>query len=283
MKHAALLALLLASFASGCRDEDASVNEDSSNGPAVVEVRISEILSDVEIESSWISSEPFDKFLRLSDQTVDLLDDPEQTREWLNKSVRSDNPENELEADVRAEDTISSGRMKTLLHAIAQHEQITRLTLVEDFDYESNPRRDFDFDIVIRKVPRKPDAMVFPDLRVHLETAGAEGETATSVILATRNLGNGDEAFDHLNIEILKVIGRPGDPITDDMQVRISADNQVPYGRLRQAVQAVSGGSLRGGRPITYIRNVALAGVGATDSPHEFLVPAESQNQPADE
>ncbi len=59
--------------------------------------------------------------------------------------------------------------------------------------------------------------------------------------LGSRNLGNDDEAFDRLNKEILKIIGRPGNPLARDIQVEIDADYETQYKYVVKAISSCTG------------------------------------------
>lgn len=56
-----------------------------------------------------------------------------------------------------------------------------------------------------------------------------------------RNLGNDDAAFDRLNAEVLKVIVKPGNPLTKDIEVEIDADFNVRYEYTIRAVSKCTG------------------------------------------
>ena len=78
-----------------------------------------------------------------------------------------------------------------------------------------------------------------PDIKVRL-TATADGHLL-ALRLGNRNLGNDPRAFDRLNLEILKIIVKPGDPLTKDIEVEIDADYNLNYEYIIHAVSACSG------------------------------------------
>jgi len=59
----------------------------------------------------------------------------------------------------------------------------------------------------------------------------------TQLMIGTTNLGNDDGAFDRLNHEILKIIGKPGNPMTSEIEVELDADYECQY---RYTVKAIS-------------------------------------------
>lgn len=78
-----------------------------------------------------------------------------------------------------------------------------------------------------------------PDLKVGLR-ANPDGSLA-QLTFGGRNLGNDDAAFDRLNAEILKVIVKPGNPLTKDIEVEIDADFNVRYEYTIRAVSKCTG------------------------------------------
>jgi len=217
--------------------------------------------------------------LQFSSENLSVLDDPGRTRDWISGGVNPDpggtgTPAKEFQALVQADDDVSGIRLCTLLNALAEHKLITRLTLVEDRD-EETVRSGRDFEITFLKDPEKSDELRLPDIRVILKSSVREADP--SVFLGRRNLGRGDTGFNRLNIEILKLIGRPDDPITGDMRVVVFTDDDVTYRHVRQTIRAVSGRDDRNGRRVTYIRNVALDGVGASQVTVDFNLTDEVQ------
>lgn len=59
--------------------------------------------------------------------------------------------------------------------------------------------------------------------------------------LGSHELGSGDQAFARLNQEILKMIGRTGNPLTTDIEVEIDADFETQYKYIVQAVSECTG------------------------------------------
>ena len=63
----------------------------------------------------------------------------------------------------------------------------------------------------------------------------------TQLTLGSKNLGNDDAAFERLNREILEIIGRPGNPLTKDVEIEIDADFETQYRYVARAVSQCTG------------------------------------------
>ncbi len=100
-----------------------------------------------------------------------------------------------------------------------------------------------------------------PPLKVQL-TAQANGELA-SLKFNGSDLGTGTAAFERLNGLILKAIGRPGNPLTEEQEVEIEADYNLNYEYVISAVGAVSGRMQKTSdgkmKMIRYIQNINFA------------------------
>jgi biopolymer transport protein ExbD len=101
-----------------------------------------------------------------------------------------------------------------------------------------------------------------PPLKVRL-TADSEGNL-TNVLLNGTSLGaDPKQSFDRLNAEVLKVIGSPDNPLTEDIEVEIEADYQLHYRHVIGAVGAVTGRMQKVGdedyRLIRYIEKIKFA------------------------
>uniref|UniRef100_A0A7C2PBX0 Biopolymer transporter ExbD n=1 Tax=Schlesneria paludicola TaxID=360056 RepID=A0A7C2PBX0_9PLAN len=84
-----------------------------------------------------------------------------------------------------------------------------------------------------------PEEPNLPDIKVGLKS-DANGNL-TQLTLGQKNLGNDDAAFDRLNAEILKIIVRPGNPLTKDVEVEIAADYELHYKYVIRAVSKCTG------------------------------------------
>lgn len=63
----------------------------------------------------------------------------------------------------------------------------------------------------------------------------------TSITLGSKDLGSGDAAFERLNKEILRIIGRPGNPLAKEVEVEIDADFETQYKYVVRAISKCSG------------------------------------------
>ncbi len=195
-----------------------------------------------------------------------VLDDPFATRKWISGlfSTGSDSAEEPLVsvwAVVQANPAICYGRIRTLLAALCDHKLVTGLTLAANVAAKNRrPDRDFDIVVLKRTPALDPDEGIFPLLRVQIMADRNGGPIR--VAIGKRLLGTGDDAIDDLNSQVLKIIGQPGNPLTDDLAVALGAYENVSYGHVRKAIRAVVGRSTRRGW-VPYLRKVVLLGVGA--------------------
>jgi len=116
------------------------------------------------------------------------------------------------------------------------------------------PEGDFSINMPIGAPAPTDDEVQFPPIKVRL-TAGDDGRL-TSLLFNNRQLGNDDAAFERLNAEILTMIGRPGNPLTKEMEVEIDADFDLHYRYTIQAVSACTGKLNADGQPVKYIEKI---------------------------
>lgn len=117
------------------------------------------------------------------------------------------------------------------------------------------PEGDFNINMPIgAPAEQQNDEIVLPDIKVHL--VAGPGGGLESVMLGRRNLGNDNQAFDRLNNEILKIIGKPGNPLTKDVEVEIKADYNLQYGYTVQAIGACTGRLDSKGNLVRYIEKI---------------------------
>jgi biopolymer transport protein ExbD len=121
------------------------------------------------------------------------------------------------------------------------------------------PEGDFDINMPIAAPSAtKTDQPLLPDIKIRL-VAAPSGDL-TSVQLNRRDLGNGDEAFERLNGEILRILGNPADPANKDMEVEIDADYNLDYRYTVQAIAAVRGRlDRKTGTMVSYIEKIKFA------------------------
>jgi len=99
-----------------------------------------------------------------------------------------------------------------------------------------------DFNInmpITAPAPTATQDIIVPPIKVRL-IANPDGSLA-SLQLGRRNLGTGERAFAMLNSEVLNIIGRPGNPITKDIEVELDADYELRYQDIVQAISACTG------------------------------------------
>ena len=121
------------------------------------------------------------------------------------------------------------------------------------------PEGDFNINMPITdSAEPSDDPPVFPDIKVRL-VANEDG-TLNTIRLGQVDLGNGPNVFAGLNHEILKIIGKPGNPITKDMEVEIESDYNLHYVYTLKAVSACTGRLDSSGKHIIrYIEKIKFA------------------------
>lgn len=121
------------------------------------------------------------------------------------------------------------------------------------------PEGDFNINMPIAAPAQvQSDEINLPDIKVRL-VATPDGQLG-SLRLGQRNLGNGAAAFERLNGEILTIIGRPGNPLTEDVEVEIEADYDLDYSYTLQAVSACTGRlDPETGQIIRYVEKIKFA------------------------
>lgn len=100
----------------------------------------------------------------------------------------------------------------------------------------------------IAKLPDGPPTSAFsdhdsavslPDLKVGLQSDGAG--RLMQLTLGSKNLGNDDAAFERLNQEILRLIGRPGHPLPRDIEVELDVDFETQHRHVVKAISVCTG------------------------------------------
>jgi biopolymer transport protein ExbD len=97
------------------------------------------------------------------------------------------------------------------------------------------PEGNFNINLPVSAPANAQTDISLPDIKVALRS-DMDGNLL-SLSLGGNNLGTNDAAFDKLNQEILKLIGRPGNPATKDIEVELDADYECQY---RYVVKAIS-------------------------------------------
>ena len=118
------------------------------------------------------------------------------------------------------------------------------------------PEGDFNINMPIGAPSQTSTDVNLPEIKVRL--VAAEDGRLAQLRLGQRNLGTGEDAFVRLNNEILKIIGRPGNPLTKDMEVEIAADSNLHYEYTIRAISACTG-DIRDGKLVRYIEKIKFA------------------------
>ena len=101
------------------------------------------------------------------------------------------------------------------------------------------PEGNFNINLPIAAPASQPQDVILPDIKVGLRS-DREGHL-TQLTLGGNNLGNDDAAFDRLNKEILGIIGRPGNPLTKEIEVELDADYECQYKYIVKAISRCTG------------------------------------------
>jgi biopolymer transport protein ExbD len=101
------------------------------------------------------------------------------------------------------------------------------------------PEGNFNINLPITAPSNAEQDVNLPDIKVGLRS-DRDGNL-TQLTLGGNNLGNDNAAFDRLNQEILKIIGRPGNPLTKDIEVEIDSDFECQYKYIVKAISRCTG------------------------------------------
>jgi biopolymer transport protein ExbD len=104
---------------------------------------------------------------------------------------------------------------------------------------------------------RGPGVAELQELRVRM-LADADGNLS-QLFLGDNPLGNDDRAFVRLNGEILKVVGRPGNPLSDQIDVIIDVDYELRYEYVIKAVSNCTGRLDSKGNVVRYVEKIKFA------------------------
>ncbi len=123
------------------------------------------------------------------------------------------------------------------------------------------PEGDFSINMPLGKPTQQidPEDPLLPPIKVRLH-ANEDGSLA-QIVFGSNRLGSGEDAFDRLNMKILQAIGRPGDPLTKDIEVEIDADYNLDFEYSLRAMSACTGRmelDSKTGKPglVRYIENI---------------------------
>jgi hypothetical protein len=111
--------------------------------------------------------------------------------------------------------------------------------------------------------------IALPDINVRLR-ANQHG-SLVGVKLGHREMGVDEEVFERLNAEILKIIGRAGNPLTQDLAVLIDADEGLRYHYVIEGILACHGRlDSKSGRWVVFIENIGFDGTGPSNPIDDF-------------
>ncbi|WP_145365313.1 ExbD/TolR family protein [Stratiformator vulcanicus] len=120
------------------------------------------------------------------------------------------------------------------------------------------PEGDFNINMPIGQSQESASEPLLPDIKVRM-VATPDGDLA-SLELNRRKLGNGPEAFERLNGEILRILGNPNDPANADIEVELDADYNLNYRYTVEAISAVRGRlDPSSGQVVSYVEKIKFA------------------------
>jgi|GEM_PF-2509537 biopolymer transport protein ExbD len=119
------------------------------------------------------------------------------------------------------------------------------------------------------------DDIELPDIKVKL-VANTDG-SLKSLLLGRRDLGSDEQAFERLHHQISRIIGKPGNRLTQDIEVEIDADGALRYQHVIQAIKACNGRLGRNGW-VFYIERIKFAEIGGSRGQEESLQELEVLN-----
>ena len=101
------------------------------------------------------------------------------------------------------------------------------------------PEGNFNINLPVSAPSNAPSDVNLPDIKVGLRS-DRDGNLV-QLTLGGNNLGNDNAAFERLNAEVLKIIGRPGNPLTKDIEVELDADFECQYKYVVKAISRCTG------------------------------------------
>lgn len=102
-----------------------------------------------------------------------------------------------------------------------------------------SPEGNFNINLPVSAPANAAPDVNLPDIKVGLRS-DRDGNL-TQLTLGGNNLGNDNAAFDRLNAEILRIIGRPGNPLTKEIEVELDADYECQYKYVVKAISRCTG------------------------------------------
>lgn len=117
---------------------------------------------------------------------------------------------------------------------------------------------DFNINMPLGKQAQESPDIPPPPIKVRL-IANQDG-SLSSLQMGQRQMGNDHLAFDRLNAEIGRIVGRRDNPFADELEVEIDADYNLHYRHVISAVSASTGYiSPQTGKPVRFVDKVKFA------------------------
>lgn len=120
------------------------------------------------------------------------------------------------------------------------------------------PEGDFNINMPAVGAPTQPtDDIQLPDIKVKLR-ANSDG-TLAGVYLGGTSLGNDQNAFKQLNLDIFKMITAAGQDLAKEMEVEIDADYNLHFRHVINTVGACTGKIGKDGKVVKYIEKIKFS------------------------
>ena len=121
-----------------------------------------------------------------------------------------------------------------------------------------SPEGNFNINLPISAPSASAAELTLPEIKVGM-VSDRQGNLM-QLTLGSRNLGNDEMAFERLNKEILKIIGRPGNPLAKDIEVEIDADYETQYKYVVKAISKCTGRLDPGSKQVArYVEKIKFA------------------------
>ena len=101
-----------------------------------------------------------------------------------------------------------------------------------------SPEGNFNINLPVANVGPVSD---MPPVEIKVGLQSDREGNLVQLTLGSKNLGNDDAAFERLNKEILLIIGRPGNPLTKEVEVELDADYETHYRHVVKAISKCTG------------------------------------------
>jgi len=120
------------------------------------------------------------------------------------------------------------------------------------------PEGDFNINMPAVGAPTQPtDDIQLPDIKLKLQ-ANPDG-TLAGVYLGGTELGNDQNSFKQLNLDIFKMITQAGADLAKEMEVEIDADYNLHFRHVISAVGACTGKVGSDGNIVKYVEKIKFS------------------------